>query len=244
MTNLLSIHTIFFTVLGYPMSYIEFVGTALYLWSVWLISRRSMLTWPVGIISVLLYMALFYQIRLYSDSLEQVYYLGASVYGWWYWKGSLRENHTVLDMTYGSGRELITWLVVTITASVALGELMSRVHRWVPGLFPEAASYPYLDALTTVMSFVAMWLMARKHIESWLYWIVVDIIGIWLYYAKNVKFISLLYTILLVLAIIGFVNWRNATPRHHGKRGDKAPKSLPDLKRLFFLSVAIFSDLF
>ena len=71
--NILSVQNIAFSVLGYPMSYIEFVGTVLYLWSVWLIARRRVLTWPVGIVSVLLYMALFYQIRLYSDSLEQIY---------------------------------------------------------------------------------------------------------------------------------------------------------------------------
>ena len=66
MSDPFSVDTVFFTVLDYPISYIEFVGTLLYLWSVWLISQRNMLTWPVGIISVLLYMALFYQIRLYS----------------------------------------------------------------------------------------------------------------------------------------------------------------------------------
>jgi nicotinamide mononucleotide transporter len=81
----LSINTIAFTVLGYPMSYIELIGTILYLWSVWLIAQKRMLTWPVGIVSVLFYMSLFYQIRLYSDALEQVYYLIASIYGWWWW---------------------------------------------------------------------------------------------------------------------------------------------------------------
>ncbi|MEO0562172.1 MAG: nicotinamide mononucleotide transporter family protein, partial [Chloroflexota bacterium] len=80
MMNLLSVDNIAFTVVGYPLSYIELVGTVLYLASVWLISRRNMLTWPVGIISVLLFMVLFYQIRLYADAIEQVYYLGASVY--------------------------------------------------------------------------------------------------------------------------------------------------------------------
>ena len=77
-------------------------------------------------------------------------------------------------------------------------------------VFPEPASYPFLDALTTVMSFVAMWLLVRKHIESWCYWIVVDVIGIWLYFVKDVKFIALLYVLLLGLAIIGLRNWHRA----------------------------------
>lgn len=73
MTTLLSVDNVFFTVPGYPMSYIEFAGTILYLASVWLIARRNVLTWPIGIASVLLYLILFYQIHLYSDALEQVY---------------------------------------------------------------------------------------------------------------------------------------------------------------------------
>ena len=213
MGNPLSVDTIFFTVLGYPMSYIEFIGTILYLLSVWLISRRNILTWPVGIISVLLYMVLFYQIRLYSDAMEQVYYLGASVYGWWYWSRSRQVKYAITDVSYSSRRAMVTWLIVTATFSVVLGAIMSRVHGWAPGVFPEAASYPYLDALTTVMSLVAMWLLARKHIESWIYWIVVDVIGIWLYFVKDVRFISLLYVVLLVLAVRGLFDWRSARLR-------------------------------
>ena len=72
MLNFFSVDKVLLTVLGYPMSYIEFAGTILYLWSVWLIAKRHILTWPVGIVSVLLYMILFYQIRLYSDTIEQI----------------------------------------------------------------------------------------------------------------------------------------------------------------------------
>ena len=222
MSNFLSVETVFFTILGYPMSYIELAGTVLYLWSVWLISRRHMLTWPVGIVSVLLYMALFYQIRLYSDALEQIYYLGASVYGWWYWSKSQQQERSVIDVNFSSPRLVVVWLCVTLVLAAALGGIMSHIHRWFPMIFPEAASYPYLDALTTVMSFVAMWLMVRKHIESWIYWIVVDVIGIWLYFTKEVKFISLLYVILLFLAIRGLVNWTGTTAKVAGKGPPKS----------------------
>jgi nicotinamide mononucleotide transporter len=208
MSNFLSVETIFFTVLDYPMSYIEFFGTVCYLWSVWLIARRNLLTWPVGIVSVLLYMALFYQIRLYADALEQVYYLGASGYGWWYWSRSRCEQRTLMEVSYSSRRAILIWLAVTVTGSIALGWIVSQVHQWAPAVFPEAASYPWLDALTTVMSLVAMWLMARRRVESWLYWIVVDVIGIGLYFAKQVGFVALLYVILLTLAIRGLIDWR------------------------------------
>ena len=230
MSRFLSVDTVFFTVLGYPMSYIEFIGTILYLWSVWLIAKRKMLTWPVGIVSVLLYMALFYQIRLYSDALEQIYYLGASAYGWWYWSKTRQDDSSVSGVAFSSARASIVWLAVTVACSALLGSAMSRVHVWMPELFPEAASYPYLDALTTVMSFVAMWLLARKHIESWIYWIVVDVIGIGLYYAKDVKFISLLYVILLVLAVRGLAGWIRAG-RQPGPENSGQPEGLAESGR-------------
>jgi len=228
MPRLLRVDTVFFTVLGYPMSYIELVGTVLYLWSVWLIAGRRMLTWPVGIVSVLLYMALFYQIRLYSDALEQVYYLGASVYGWWYWARTRREEREgeeigdSIEVSFSARRTVLTCLGLTVVLSAALGVVMSRIHLWLPGFVPEEASFPYLDASTTVMSFVAMWLLARKRVESWIYWIVVDVIGIGLYFAKDVKFVSLLYVILLVLAVRGWVKWSTRRvagdgPTHAGR---------------------------
>ena len=208
MLELLSVDNTFVTVLGYPLSYIEFVGTVLYLASVWLIAKRNILTWPIGIASVLLYMILFYQIQLYSDTIEQVYYLGASAYGWWYWSRTEPSQQIITRVRFSPPRALVGWAVFTIGVSVVVGLAMTRIHVWVPSIFPEPAAYPYVDGLTTVMSFVAMWLLARKRIESWVYWIIVDIIGIWLYFVKDVKFLSLLYVILLVIATKGFLEWR------------------------------------
>lgn len=169
MTELFSVENIAFTVLGYPMSYVELFGTALYLWSVWLISRRKILTWPVGIASVLLYMTLFYQIRLYVDAFEQIYYLAASVYGWWLWTHSPRKEGAVLDVRFSPSGQLLTYLASTFLFAIAVGVFASRVHIFFPSLFPEEAAYPYLDALTTIMSFTAMWLMVNKRTESWIY---------------------------------------------------------------------------
>lgn len=207
MENFLSVDNIAFTVLGYPMSYVEFIGTVLYLWSVWLIAKRNILTWAVGIVSVLLYMILFYQIRLYSDAIEQIYYLGASVYGWWVWNKSPKDDGQIADVKYSNSRNLILWVIFTGIISIVFGYFMSQIHIVLPAIFPEAASFPYLDAFTTIMSFSAMWLMAKKKTESWVYWIIVDLIGIWLYFVKDVKFLSLLYVILLLMAFNGLRMW-------------------------------------
>jgi nicotinamide mononucleotide transporter len=158
-------------------------------------------------------MLLFYQIRLYSDAVEQVYYLAACVYGWWRWGRLPREHGRISQVTFSSGRGIILALAITSVLSVAAGLLMSRLHVLLPALFPEPASYPYVDALTTVMSFTAMLLMARQRIESWVYWIVVDVIGIWLYFVKDVRFVSLLYVILLILATKGLISWLRVSVR-------------------------------
>ena len=215
MRDFFSVTNIAFTVFGYPLSYVELFGTLFYLWSVWLISQRRILTWPVGIVSVLLYMTLFYQIRLYSDAVEQVYYLIASIYGWRRWVHSPKEKGTILSVQFSTPGWIAVWLVISLVLGVAAGAFMSRAHSLFPNVFPEEASYPYIDAVTTIMSFTAMWLMACQRIESWLYWIVVDIVGIGLYYVKAVRFISLLYVILLFLAIRGYISWlrvNRATP--------------------------------
>ena len=210
MADFLSINTIAFTILGYPMSYIELIGTILYLGSVWLIAQKNMMTWPVGILSVLLYMSLFYQIQLYSDALEQVYYLVASAYGWWWWSRKGPAQDVTDGFFYSRRRYGLLTLGITLGVGLALGGLMTQIHTWLPQWFPEAASFPVLDAVTTVMSFTAMALMALKRIESWLYWIVVDVIAIGLYYVKEVRFLSLLYIILLGTAINGLRCWHRA----------------------------------
>ena len=99
-----------------------------------------------------------------------------------------QKDHVTSDVRYSAGRAALVAVCATVVLALSLGYAMSRLRVWASALFPEAASYPFLDAVTTVMSFTAMWLMARKRIESWVYWIIVDVIGIWLYLVKDVRF--------------------------------------------------------
>lgn len=216
MVDFFSTRNIAFTILDYPMSWVEFIGTILYLLSVILIAQRRILTWPIGIASSIFYVILFYQIQLYADSIEQIYYIGASIYGWWFWNKQLSngENDAAkVPVFYSPKKMLGITVALTLILSVIVGLFISQAHIILPAIFPLPAAFPYLDALTTVMSFVAMWLMARKRVESWVYWIIVDVICIGLYFAQNVRFLSLLYVILLVMAVNGFIRWhREANP--------------------------------
>jgi nicotinamide mononucleotide transporter len=90
---------------------------------------------------------------------------------------------------------------------VALGFVMTNIHLWATEWFPMPASFPFVDALTTIMSLSAMWLLARKRAESWIYWIVIDVVAIWLYFTKGILFVGWLYVVLLGIAVYGFQKW-------------------------------------
>lgn len=206
----LDANTVMFTFIGYPMSYIEFFGTIFNLWCVWLVARNNIWTWPIGIVGIVLFGALFYQIQLYSDLFEQAYFLVTSFYGWAVWlkiRERVKKDET-RDVRYTGIRTKTVYAGVIVLLTVGFAYGASHLHLWFPTLFPEPASYPWLDAFTTVMSFAATILMAHKFIECWWLWISVDIIGIGLYYVKDVKLVSLLYLIFLILATRGLLNWR------------------------------------
>jgi len=212
MANFFDINTAFFTFMGYPMSYLEFFGTIFNLWCVWLTARGKVSCWPIGMVGIILYIFLFYQIQLYSDLTEQIYFLLMSVYGWWMWTHRSLNKKTnekkKLEISHNIFRENFISVLIIVLGSVLMGYFMSNIHLYLPKYFSIPASFPYLDALTTVMSFVATVLMARKKVECWYLWILVDIIGIGLYYVKGVKFIALEYLIFLVLATNGLLSWR------------------------------------
>lgn len=209
MTNILSVNTTFFTVLNYPMSYIEFFGTVLNLACVWLVMKNKVLNWPVGILGTILFGLLFYQIQLYSDFLEQIYYFITGFYGWWLWNrlGAASKKEE-LKISHTSFLTILTYGGIIIAGTILLGFIMGRINLWFPTFFPEPAAFPFLDAFTTVMSFAAQILLAQKKVENWYLWIIVDIIGIGLYFAKGVIFISLLYFLFLMLATNGLFSWR------------------------------------
>jgi nicotinamide mononucleotide transporter len=147
---------------------------------------------------------------LYADTFEQIYYLGVSIYGWWYWiRDKNKDKKDKVGVYFSPKKSILKWATATLIVSIILSYVDSKLNVLVPEIFTTPASFPFLDTLTTIMSLTAMFLMARKRIESWVYWIIVDVIGIWLYYVKDVRFISLLYVILFVMALNGLKSWTN-----------------------------------
>lgn len=213
-----------FTMLGYQISWLELVGTIFNLACVILVARRNILTWPIGIVAVVLFGALFWQINLYADVFEQVYYLITSIVGWYMWasvKHRDSDDKKVL-ITTNSLKTNLLWIGgITLVSAISTWAL-SHVHMWLPGIFTEPASLPAIDATTTVMSFAAQILMIRRKLENWIIWIVVDVVAVWLYWYKEVPFVSLLYLVFLINAIYGYVTWKRASTREI-EEGDVEP---------------------
>ena len=203
--NLFNIQTPAFSVLGYPISWLELVGTVLNLWSVWLMTRNRILTWPIGILGVVISLILFYQSRLYADFFEQIYYIATGFWGWWLWNKSGAPNQGII--VRNTLRQNILTVALIAVFSILAGWATSNLHLWSPRFFPEAASFAYLDATTTIMSFGAQILMAYRRLECWLIWIAVDIIGVWLYWQKELFFYSAQYAVFLALAVSGLIMW-------------------------------------
>jgi nicotinamide mononucleotide transporter len=208
--NTFSVNKIFFTVLGYPMSYIELSATLLITVYVLLITRKIVWAWPLGIVTFSLFAVLFYQVRLYSDFFEQFYYIGNCFYGWYVWlaaKKKAKEGGKELEVSYTSGKGRLIAGAIIVIGGTAAGFVVSRIHIWLPALFPQQAAYPYIDAAATVMGFVAAGLMTHRKIEAWILWLCVNSICIWLYYNRDVKFVAILYIFFLALAVNGLITW-------------------------------------
>lgn len=155
---------------------------------------------------VLLYLVIFYQARLYSDMGLQVIYVGLQAYGWRQWHCGGHDK-SQLTVTRLGTLAAIGW---SITAGLVIAGL-----GWTMRTYTDA-SLPYWDATTTVLSLVAQYLMARKILESWAVWIVVDVLAIGIYYVKDLHLTAGLYAVFLILAAIGYIAWKTSLKHSQG----------------------------
>lgn len=174
------------------MSIWEIIGVISGLASVWCATKQSPLTWTIGIVNLVCFVVMFASARLYADVLLHVVYLGLSIYGLakWGWKP------TDLPVT-----RLGCWgpwpLILTMSTAI-MGTLFSTTN----------AAYPYGDSLVTCLSLLACWLMSRKILESWLVYILSDVIAIGIYELKGLHLTAALYLIYIVMCVVGYRAWK------------------------------------
>ncbi|MFI5097556.1 MAG: nicotinamide riboside transporter PnuC [Candidatus Acidiferrales bacterium] len=182
------------------MSPLEIVAVLTSVIGIWLTTRRKLSSWPVILVSCVLYALVFRREKLYSDMLLQFVYMVFAVYGWWHWWRGVKEDGTV-RVERLSGRGLAAGVVVGAAGSFVLGFLMAR--------YTDAA-LPHIDAALTSFSLVAQWWSTRKHIANWWLWIVVDALEIGVFLYKRLYLTSALFAFLIFLAVLGLRAWRQA----------------------------------
>ena len=179
------------------MSVIEWVAAAFGLACVGLTTRRSLWCWPTGLVQVTLYAVVFARAKLYSDVALHLIYIGLNLYGWLHWRSGGGAAST-LPVTRLSSKGRWICAAVGVVGSLILGSIMAK---------GTDAALPYPDATIAVLSLIAQYLMARKVVENWPIWIVVDGIGVWVYWSKQLHPTALLYAVFLILSVVGYAAW-------------------------------------
>lgn len=168
--------------------------------NVWLVTRESIWSWPLGVLNAVFYIVVFARTGLYSDTGLQVVYFTLSLYGWWHWwRGGPDQSPVVVTRT---PRTLaLTLALIALVVWVLLAMITSRI----PG-----AALPWLDSILVAISLVAQWMMTRKLLENWLLWIAVDVVYIGLFVNRGLPLTAVLYAVFLGLATLGYFQWRTS----------------------------------
>ncbi|MDD2381853.1 MAG: nicotinamide riboside transporter PnuC [Mariniphaga sp.] len=182
---------------------IELLGALLGVLYIFFSIRQHILTWPTGLFTSLLYIIVFFRSGFYADMGLQVYYVGVSIYGWYYWiKGGqpvTEKAVTKVPITRIPLR-LLAWAgLATIAIFVLLVFILMR--------FTDS-TVPLMDAFTTALSILATWMLARKYIEHWMIWIVVDLVSTGLYVYKSLWPTVVLFIVYTVMAVAGHREWK------------------------------------
>jgi nicotinamide mononucleotide transporter len=180
-------------------NFFEITGLISGLLCVWLLIKESIWTWPIGLVYTLVSLVVFFQAKLYSEFGLHIYYAAMNAYGWYYWSRIGAEESTI-PVTLIKARTAYILLAISLITVVALAELMTR--------FTDA-EMAYPDALITALSFVAMWMTARKLLESWYIWLLVDVIATLVYIQKGIALYAVLYGVYIVMAVFGWLAWRS-----------------------------------
>ena len=168
--------------------------------SVWYSKQNNILVFPTGLISTSIFVYLLFKWQLLGDMMINGYYFIMSLYGWYVWTRKV-DTENVTPISRVTKREQKFGIVIFVSALVLVYEVYQFFDMWTNWV-------AYVDTLTTALFFVGMWLMAKRKIENWYFWIIADIISVPLYLYKGLTFTSIQYFGFTILAIFGFLAWK------------------------------------
>lgn len=188
---------------------LEWIAVATGLASVWYSMKENILVYPTGIISVLIYVYIAFSYKLYADMGVNFYYFVVSVYGWYYWVHPKNDSRDQVPVTMNTHAENLFSVALTVGSFTILYYILST--------FTDS-DVAFWDSLTTCFAILGMFLMARKKLESWIAWIITDLISIPLYFYKGLVLTSFQFLVFTIIAFAGYFAWKKSMEKEEEKK--------------------------
>jgi nicotinamide mononucleotide transporter len=195
--------------------WLEYIAVFTGIASVWFSRIENILVYPVGLINTVIYIWLSVKGNLLGEASVNFYYTVMSIYGWILWAKKDKQHHHVVVITKSNGKEWMKHILFFATFYIAIFFSLTYLKsKFAPGAIPWA------DAFASATAYTGMWLMAKKKVESWYWWIATNIASIPLYFVKHYVFTSVYYFVLLIMAVFGLFEWMKRE-RQENKKGDE-----------------------
>ena len=182
--------------------WIEYIAVFAGIASVWYSRAENILVYPVGLINTIFYVYLSFKGQLLGEASVNLYYTIMSIYGWYLWNKRNQQQQHIVRITHSNKKWwLYQWIFFAVFYTIIFASLTYLKKNFAPGVIPWA------DAFASATAFTGMWLMTKKKVESWYWWIATNIASIPLYFVKQYVFTSVYYFVLLIMAVFGLMEW-------------------------------------
>ena len=189
--------------------FLELFAVIMNITSVVYAKQNNILVYPTGLIGTGIFVYILLNFSLLGDTIINAYFFSMSIYGWYFW--SRKKDEVFINQVSTINRNEIKYLFILAISSLIfiyfVYDYFDKWNNWTA----------YVDNITTAIFFVAMWLMARRKIESWIFWIIGDLITVPLYFYKGLTISSIQYIIFLILAVLGYISWKKILDKNHQK---------------------------
>ena len=178
---------------------LEWFGVFTGILCVWLAAKNNIYNWPIAVVSVVIYIFIFFESKLYADMGLQFYFLAMNFYGWYFWSRNKNNPQAERPVSVITKKEIILSILGVIVFTAVLGFILHK---------NTDASFPFIDSFCTACSLIAQIFLARKVLQNWVIWIFVDIIYVGVYVSKDLYATAFMYALYIYIATVGYLDWK------------------------------------
>jgi len=183
-------------------TWLEYIAVLTGIISVWLEKKENILVFPIGLINTIIYVWISIQGNLFGEASVNFYYTVVGIYGWILWSKKDEHQHHVVNIRFSNTKQWLQQILFFVFFYVVIFFILTYLKK---SFAPNAI--PWADAFASATAYTAMWLMAKKKVESWYWWIATNIASIPLYFVKGYVFISVYYVVILIMTFFGLFEW-------------------------------------